>query len=191
MLLNWVNASQPITFDLSDVGLVSADVIDVWTGTALGPINASYTASVEAHGALVYQLYNTVGAAPYQYTTYLASASSNVLTGGATPRAINASDSVIGHIGHGGTLTFAGVDGGASGGTKLLSVTYANADYTSYNTDCSNCRRAGVSINGGTPVVVEMPISGQVRVWVGLFGRSTESLFSCSLLVDAELGYLV
>lgn len=80
-----MNAIQWITFDLTDVGLISADIIDVWTSDDLGTVNVSYAASVEVHGALVYQLSNTALATPYQYTTYPASASSNVLEGGATP----------------------------------------------------------------------------------------------------------
>lgn len=164
VLLNWVNAIQSITFDLSDVGLVSADFTDLWTGADLGNANMLYTALVDAHGALVYKLSNGVQAVPCQYTTYLATTPPNLLKGGATPRALNNSASVVSNIGHGGTLTFVGVDGGTRGGTKLLSFSYSNADYTFYNTDCSNCRRAEVSVNRGTPVVVEMPISGQVRV---------------------------
>lgn len=104
-------------------------------------------------------------ATPCNYTTYLAAASSNTLTGGATPRALNGSASVVGNIGYSGTLAFMSVDGGASGGMKVLSLSYVNADYTFSNTNCSNCRRAEVSVNEGTPVAVEMPISGQVRVW--------------------------
>lgn len=170
VLLNWSDTLQSITFNLSDISLVSADVIDVWTGTDLGSITGSYTASIEAHGALVYQFSNVKQTVPYQFTTYLAIASSNVLAGGATLRAINSTANVIGYIGHGGTLTFINVDGGTHGGMKLLSLAYVNADYTFSNTDCSNCRRAHVSVNGRTPVVVEMPISGQVCVMARVVG---------------------
>lgn len=159
-----MNAEQSITFDLSDVGLVSADLTDLWTGAYIGTVKALHTTSVDPHGAVVYKLSNGVQAAPHQYTTYLATASPNALSGGASQRALNASASVVGQIGHGGTLTFVGVDGGTSGGKKLLSLSYANADYVFSNTECSNCRRVQVSVNGGTAVVVEMPISGQVRV---------------------------
>ncbi|EGN98592.1 carbohydrate-binding module family 35 protein [Serpula lacrymans var. lacrymans S7.3] len=61
----------------------------------------------------------------------------------------------------GGTLTFTNVDGGTTGGTKLVSLDYINADYTFTNTACSNCRNAWVSVNGGEAVQVQMPISGQ------------------------------
>ncbi|KIJ64233.1 carbohydrate-binding module family 35 protein [Hydnomerulius pinastri MD-312] len=161
VLLNWANATQSITFDLPDVGLSAAYITDLWTGAELGTTELTYTTSVGAHGALVFKLSNGVLAPPTQFTTYLAESLSNVLTGGATPRALNSSASVVGYIGYNGTLTFTGVDGGATGGTKLVSLTYANADYTFYNTDCSNCRRAEVGVNGGAPVIAEMPISGQ------------------------------
>ena len=165
VLVNWVNTNQLITFDLLDVGLVSADLTDLWTGSDLGTVHTAYTAPVDAHGALIYKLSNFAQATPCNYTTYLAAASSNTLTGGATPRALNGSASVVGNIGYSGTLAFMSVDGGASGGMKVLSLSYVNADYTFSNTNCSNCRRAEVSVNEGTPVAVEMPISGQVRVW--------------------------
>ncbi|KAG9310120.1 glycoside hydrolase family 27 protein [Chiua virens] len=142
VLLNWMNAQQSIIFDFADVGLVSADLTDLWTDTDLGTITASFTATVDAHGALIYNLRDGVQAVPPQFTTYLASAASNTLTGAASLRSLNASAAVVGYIGYGSTLTFTGVDGGTSGGTKLLSLTYANADYTFYNSDCSNCRRA-------------------------------------------------
>ena len=71
---------------------------------------------------------------------------------------------VVGFVGMGGNLTFNGVSGGTSGGTKLLSLDYINADFTMTDTDCSNCRNAFISVNGGTAVQVQMPLSGQVSL---------------------------
>ncbi|KAF9235698.1 glycoside hydrolase family 27 protein [Melanogaster broomeanus] len=162
VLLNWVDATQSITFNLYDVGLSSADFTDLWTGAALGTVETSHTAPVNAHGALIFQLANGVTIPPTSFTTYYAASPSNVLAGGAATRALNSSLSitVVGNIGWTGTLTFTGIDGGA-GGTKLVALTYVNADYTFSNTDCSNCRRAQISVNGLPSVVAEMPISGQ------------------------------
>ncbi|KAF8428454.1 hypothetical protein L210DRAFT_3320520, partial [Boletus edulis BED1] len=63
-----------------------------------------------------------------------------------------------------GTLTSVDVGGGTNGGTKLLMISYVNADSDFSNTDCSNCRRPEVSAHGGTPVVAVMPLSRQVQV---------------------------
>lgn len=96
------------------------------------------------------------------FTFYDAAAPINTLAGGASTRVVNATVTVVGFVGNGGTLTFTGVDGGAAGGTKLLSFDYINGDFVFSNTACSNCRNAFVSVNGGTPVQAQMPISAQV-----------------------------
>lgn len=122
-----------------------------------------YTSTLEAHGVLVLKLSGATSASPPSFTFYNAAASGNTLAGGASIRVVSSSISVVGFVGNGGTLTFNGVDGGSSGGTKLVSFDYINADFVFSNTACSNCRNAFISVNGGTPVQVQMPISGQVR----------------------------
>lgn len=122
-----------------------------------------YTATVDAHGAIVLKLSGGTSVSPPSFTFYNAAASQNALAGGATVRVVSSSVSVVGFVGNGGTLTFNRVDGGASGGTKLVSLDYINADFVFSNTDCSNCRNAFISVNGGAPIQVQMPISGQVR----------------------------
>lgn len=89
-------------------------------------------------------------------------ATSGTLAGGAASRVVNSTVSVVGFVGEGGTLTLSGVDGGTAGGTKLLSFDYINGDVTFSNTACSNCRNTFVSVNGGTAVQVQMPLSAQV-----------------------------
>lgn len=96
------------------------------------------------------------------FTFYDAAASGNVLGGGATPRVVNDTVTVVGFVGEGGTLEFTGIDGGESGGTLLLSLDYINADVTSTNTACSNCRNAFMSVNGGAAVQVQMPLSSSL-----------------------------
>ena len=103
-----------------------------------------------------------VPAAAPSFTFYSAAASSNTIAGGSTTRAVN-SITVVGNIGNGGTLTINGVDGGTTGGTKTLSLDYINGDVAFTNTDCSNCRNAFISVNGGSAVQVQMPISAQVN----------------------------
>lgn len=122
-----------------------------------------YTATVDAHGVIVLKLSGGASASAPVFTFYNAATSGNTLAGGASVRVVSSTVSVVGFVGNGGTLTFNNVDGGASGGTKLLSLDYINADFVFSNTDCSNCRNAFFSVNGGAPVQVQMPISGQVR----------------------------
>jgi alpha-galactosidase len=130
----------------------------------------------------VLKLSNAVKSSAPAFTFYTAASSSNVLGGGAVIRAVN-NTQVVGNVGMGGTLTFTGVNGGTNGGTKLVSVDYINADVTFSNTACSNCRNAWVSVNGGSAVQVNFPLSGQVSnslpfsslpVWGDLLTKPTD-----------------
>lgn len=123
----------------------------------------SYTTTVAGHGSLVLKLASGVAAAPLSFTFYPAAASTNTLAGGANTRVVSSSVTVVGFVGNGGILTINGVDGGTAGGTKTLSIDYINGDFTFTNVACSNCRNAFISVNGGTAVQVQMPISAQVR----------------------------
>jgi alpha-galactosidase len=117
---------------------------------------------VAAHGSFALKL-SSVQAVPVpSFTYYNAAASTNTLSGGANTRTVNSTVTVVGFVGNGaGVLKFNGVDGG-SGGTKLVAFDYIHADWTMSNTACSNCRNAYVSVNGGTAVQVQFPISGMV-----------------------------
>ncbi|KAF7298680.1 Alpha-galactosidase [Mycena indigotica] len=159
VVINWQDASRSLTFSLADVGFTSATATNLVTGASLGTLTTAYTSTVAAHGVLVLKLSNAVKATAPTFTFY--QASSGTLAGGANTRAVNSSVTVVGFVGQGGTLTITGVDGGSSGGTKLVSFDYINADFTYSNTACSNCRNTMVSVNGGTAVQVQMPISGQ------------------------------
>uniref|UniRef100_A0A8H8CHG9 Alpha-galactosidase n=1 Tax=Psilocybe cubensis TaxID=181762 RepID=A0A8H8CHG9_PSICU len=161
IVINWQNASRSLTFNLADAGFSSASATDLITGASLGQLTGSFTATVAAHGSMALKLSNGVRAPAPQFTFYAAAASTNTLAGGASTRVVNGSTTVVGFVGEGGTLTFNNVDGGASGGTKLLSFDYINGDVTFNNNACSNCRNAFVSVNGGTPVQAQMPISAQ------------------------------
>jgi alpha-galactosidase len=138
----------------------------------------SYTATVAGHGSLVLKLSGTTASPTLSYTYYNAVGSSATLSGGANSRVVSSSVSVAGNIGMGGTVTFNGVDGGSSGGTKTLSVDYINAEVTFTNTACSNCRNAYFSVNGGAQVLVQFPISAQVCIYI---------LISFSILANPEL----
>ncbi|KAJ7078617.1 glycoside hydrolase family 27 protein [Mycena belliarum] len=159
VVINWQSASRSLTFNLADVGFSSATATDLITGSSLGKVTTSFTATVAGHGAMVLKLASGVAAANPVFTFY--AASSGTLAGGAATRVVNSNVTVVGFVGSGGTLTLSGVDGGSTGGTKLLSFDYINGDFTYSNTACSNCRNTFVSINGGTAVQVQMPISGQ------------------------------
>ncbi|KAG5638735.1 hypothetical protein H0H81_010545 [Sphagnurus paluster] len=161
LLINWQNSARSIAFNLADVGITSATAVDLITGASLGRLTTTYISTVPAHGSVVLKLSGATAAVAPSFIFYDAAASTNTLAGGASNRVVNASISVVGYIGNGGTLTISGVDGGVSGGTKTLSLEYINGDYTFKNNACSNCRHAYISVNGGTAVQVQLPISAQ------------------------------
>ncbi|KAJ7701385.1 glycoside hydrolase family 27 protein [Mycena rosella] len=165
VVINWQTTSRSLTFNLADVGFSSATATDLITGASLGKLTTSFTTTLAAHGALVLKLTGGVAAPAPTFTFYPATA--GTLAGGAAPRVVNASVTVVGFVGSGGTLTLSGVDGGAAGGTKLLAFDYINGDFTFTNTACSNCRNVFVGVNGGAGVQVQMPISAQT--WDILF----------------------
>lgn len=132
---------------------------------------------------MVLKLSSGVPAPSSNFAYYLAAASTNTLAGGANTRVVNSTITVVGFVGNGGTLTINGVDGGTSGGTKLLSIDYINGDFTMTNTACSNCRNAYLSVNGGTAVQVQMPISAQVGLLCSFFDECADA--------NVELGHPV
>ncbi|PPR07920.1 hypothetical protein CVT24_000900 [Panaeolus cyanescens] len=159
VVINWQNSQRSLTFNLNDVGFASATAQDLWSGNNLGEIRNTYTTTVAAHGCIVLKLTNGVQASQSSFTYY--DATSATLSGGANKRTVSSSVTVAGYIGNGGTITFNNVDGGSNGGTKLLSFDYINGDHTFSNSACSNCRNAYVSVNGGSAVQLNMPISAQ------------------------------
>lgn len=72
---------------------------------------------------------------------------------------MNGTVPVVGNVGNGGTVTFNNVNGGSSGGTKLVSCDYINAQVDFTNTACSNCRVTLISVNGDTASQVQFPLS--------------------------------
>ncbi|THU97111.1 glycoside hydrolase family 27 protein [Dendrothele bispora CBS 962.96] len=174
VVFNLQNVSRAVTFSLPDVRFTSATAVDLITGKSLGTLTNSFTTTLDGHGSLVLKLTNGVPSSQPTFTFYNAADPANTLGGGASTRVVNSTVTVVGFVGEGGTLTINGVDGGSGGGSKLVSFDYINGDFTFTNTACSNCRNAFVSVNGGTPVQVQMPISGQS--WDILFSGYLVSL---------------
>lgn len=109
---------------------------------------------------MVLKLTSITAVSPPSFTYY--PVASGTLTGAAVTSVINSTVTVVGYIGNNaGTVTINGITAKSSG-TKLVSVDYINADFTMTNTACSNCRNAYFSVNGGTPILQQFPLSGQV-----------------------------
>jgi len=162
LVINWQNNARSLTLQLADVGFASATATDLISGSSLGKLSGSYTATnVAAHGVVVLKLSGAVTVTAPSFTQY--PASGFTLAGGATLSTVN-STSVAGYIGQGGTATVKNVNGG-NGGTQLVSFDYIDADFifagSEKQTNYPNSRLGYVSVNGGTPVKISFPISGQ------------------------------
>ncbi|KAF9029907.1 glycoside hydrolase family 27 protein [Hymenopellis radicata] len=160
LIINWKDSARDLTFNLADIGLSSADAVDLVTGNSLGHLDTTYTARAAAHGSFVLKLTNQIASSPPSFTYYEAAAASSVLEGGAVRRTINSSTTVVGSLGDGASVTLTGISV-AEGGKKLLAIEYTNGDYTFGNDGCPNCRNAYVSVNDGEDVWAQMPIAAQ------------------------------
>ncbi|KAK7018038.1 hypothetical protein VNI00_018434 [Paramarasmius palmivorus] len=158
LVINLQTSSRTVTLNLADVGFSTADAQDLVTGNDLGRLTDTYATTLAGHGSMLLKLSSGTTVSPPDFTFY--PASSGTLSGGANTRDVNGT-TVVGFVGNGGKLTLDNLDGGSSGGTKLLAIDYINAEWTMSNTACSNCREATLRVNGGEEVRVQMPLSGQ------------------------------
>ncbi|KAK7018036.1 hypothetical protein VNI00_018432 [Paramarasmius palmivorus] len=158
LIINLQTSSRMVTLNLADVGFSSANAQDLVTGNDLGRLTDIYATTLAGHGSMLLKLSSGSTVSPPDFTFY--PASSGTLSGGANTRDVNGT-TIVGFIGNGGKLTLDNLDGGSSGGTKLLAIDYINAEWTMSNTACSNCRQAMLRVNGGEEVRVQMPLSGQ------------------------------
>ncbi|KAK7018041.1 hypothetical protein VNI00_018437, partial [Paramarasmius palmivorus] len=158
LVINLQTSSRTVTLNLADVGFSSANAQDLITGNNLGRLTNTYATTLAGHGSMLLKLSSGTTVSPPNFTFY--SSSSGSVSGGANTRSVNGT-TVVGYVGNGGKLTLNNLDGGSSGGTKLLAIDYINAEWTMSNTACPNCREAILRVNGGQEVRAQMPLSGQ------------------------------
>lgn len=99
---------------------------------------------------------DTPVAAKPKFKFYHADASYNIRTGRATIREVYPGCHVVGWIGmENSTLTFTNIDGGQSGGTRLVQIHYICA---------GGSRDAYLSVNGGPATKMTLPPTGKVNL---------------------------
>ncbi|PWY97017.1 glycoside hydrolase [Testicularia cyperi] len=153
------NVAKTITIRFADLGIESADVLDLWSGTSQSGVS-SYAKSVGAHGSSALRLSNIKYAATSAPSLTYIEAEAATLAGGATKASCSgcSGGSNVGYVGKGGTLTFTNVRVKSS--EAVIYFDYINADVGFSFVGATNDRTASISVNGATATTVSFPLTG-------------------------------
>ncbi|CDR98606.1 hypothetical protein [Sporisorium scitamineum] len=161
LAFDWTNTQRTITVNFADLGIASADVVDLWT-SATHSSASSFSKQVNAHGSIALRLSNvkyTTSAGPS--LNYI-EAESGTLAGSASKASCSgcSNGSKVGNIGNGASnsLSLNGIK--ASANEEVLYFDYINADVGFSFVGATNQRFAQISVNGGSPQNVSFPLSG-------------------------------
>ncbi|TKY88828.1 hypothetical protein EX895_002069 [Sporisorium graminicola] len=161
LAFDWTDTQRTITVDFAELGIDSADVLDLWTDTT--ETGASlFSKQVNAHGSIALRLSNIQYATAAAPTLTYIEAESGTLAGSAAKASCSgcSNGSKVGFIGNGASnsLTLNGIQ--ASAEQAVLYFDYINADVGFSFVGATNQRAAQISVNGGSPQNVSFPLSG-------------------------------
>jgi alpha-galactosidase len=158
LVVDLSNSARTISVQLSDLGISSASIKDIWTGKTV--TESSFSKQVKAHGSVALRLSNirrsTVSQPKYTYI----SASTGSLSSGANTQKCSGctSSNKVGNLGgpSNGRVTLSNIR--TSKATQTVRFDYINGqvDYMGG----SNERVALISVNGGKGKTVSFPLSG-------------------------------
>lgn len=182
LLLDQTNKARNLYVEFKDHGISTADVLDAWTGATQTGVDR-YETSVGAHGSLVIRLSNIKYISPAlaapSVTYYEVEKGS--LIGGAKVQSCSgcSGGQNVGYIQSGSSVTLSGIRTSQTYSDVLFD--YINAE-VGYLGGSANFRSASVSVNGGSPVEVQFPLTGYnwtkdlLKCFkVRLFGFNTDS----------------
>jgi alpha-galactosidase len=164
-IANWKNDSQSVHFDLSSLGLASAQARDVWAAKDLGVVSGSQNISLAGHELRLWLLSDGVLSKPLTSTAYYAAANastngsariSTCLSGTCLPTGVRAEN-----INAGARVTFSNIST-QSTGSKLMGVDFINYDYA-FGTAWGwgdNARNITIAVNGRQAKRWAFPLSG-------------------------------
>lgn len=143
-LFNLDSSSATVTANWNDLGFTgSASVRDLWSHSALGSFNGTFSATLNSHAS---RLLKVTPSGSNSSHTYEAESSANTLAGGATVVSCSACSGgqKVGNVGNSGTLQFNNVNV-TNAGTYMLNIAYVDGDAG---------RSAQMSVNGGTALTL-------------------------------------
>ncbi|KAF3009962.1 hypothetical protein E8E13_011226 [Curvularia kusanoi] len=159
LVVDLSNARRTLTVQLSSLGIESATIKDLWTGSTTQNA-ASFSKQVNAHGSLALRLSNIKRASTTTKYNYVA-ASTGSLASGANIQSCSGCTSTnkVGNIGgsSNGALTLSNVR--TSQATQVVRFDYINCD-VGYLGGSTNERIATISVNGGAAKTISFPLTG-------------------------------
>ncbi|KAI1277379.1 alfa-D-galactopyranosidase/beta-L arabinopyranosidase [Xylaria sp. FL0933] len=160
LVVDLSNTSRTLSFQLSDLGIKSADAKDLWTSQTVKNIS-SYSKQVKGHGSIALRLSNIQRASATEPEYTYVSVSSGTLTSGANTQACSgcASSFKVGNLGgsSNGKVVLSNIR--TSQTTQTVKFDYINCEI-GYLGSGNNERLASISVNGGAAKTVSFPISG-------------------------------
>lgn len=161
VIVNFLDDTLLIDFNLGDLGYLSANILDLWTEDALDVWNTTIPLQTSAHGVQLLKLTEMVPKPPVKYQKYPAIGQNCDLYGMAAKRVTGTGLAVAGNVGKGSYIQWHDVDGGEQGGRKYVTLDYIMADSELViKSDCPRCREGYISVNGGPEVKLNFPASG-------------------------------
>jgi alpha-galactosidase len=162
LLLDLSNTTRKLSLDLTDIGIASATVKNLWTGDITANVT-SYTKQVDAHGSLPLRLSNIqLKHTSKPNITWIEAESGSVSNGATSQNCSGCSNTgKVGFLEAGkGSLTLSGIH--ASKETQDVLFDYINCEIGyAFAGIGPNARSAAVSVNGGVAQNVSFPLTGE------------------------------
>jgi alpha-galactosidase len=161
LLVDLSNKAQTLNLNLTDLGIASATIKDLWTGQITSGAT-SFSKSVAAHGSAPLRLSNVKWSTSSGPTYTYISASTGSLALGATTQSCSgcSSSTKVGNLGGAGNAAVTLSNIRTSQASQSVIFDYINCEVGFSFGIATNERLASISVNGGAPVTVSFPLSG-------------------------------
>lgn len=158
LILDQSNSARGFTLQLSDIGISSGNVKDVWTGTTQSSVS-NYNTNLAAHGSAVLRISNIISANKAQPSLTYYQVSTGVLTGDASSASCSGCSNgrKAGYISSSSSVTINNIR--TSKTTSDVYFDYINCEI-GYLGGGTNTRSASISVNGGAAQQVTFPLTG-------------------------------
>ncbi|KAI0490187.1 alfa-D-galactopyranosidase/beta-L arabinopyranosidase [Xylaria cf. heliscus] len=160
LVVDLSNTRRTLSLQLSELGIKSADVNDLWTSTTVKN-TSSYSKQVNGHGSIALRLSNVQRASQSGAVYSYISVASGTLASGANIQQCSgcASSTKVGNLGgsSNGNVLLSNIR--TSQATQTVKFDYINGD-VGYLGSSNNERLASISVNGGPAQTVSFPLSG-------------------------------
>lgn len=158
LVVDLSNAARTLSVQLSALGIQSATIKDLWSGTTT--TGSSFSKQVNARGSLALRLSNIKRTSVTTNYNYV-SASTGSLASGANIQSCSGCTSTnkVGNLGgsSNGALTLSNIR--TSQATQIVRFDYINGE-VGYLGGSNNERLASISVNGGAAKTVSFPLTG-------------------------------